>query len=90
MARKLRFFTEQARAFQGVCLAALATRMGLLCSQASQLLSELTYYKRCRYTLSIYVLLQVEKMGLLTGSRLGSERTVDLDALEVLGLAPCH
>ena len=25
-------------------------------------------------------------MGLLTGSRLGSERTVDLDALEVLGL----
>ena len=34
------------------------------------------------------LLLQVEKMGLLTGSRLGSERTVDLDALEVLGLAP--
>jgi len=26
---------------------------------------------------------QVEKMGLLTGSRLGTERTVDLDELEV-------
>ena len=26
---------------------------------------------------------QVEKMGLLTGSRLGAERTVDLDELEV-------
>ena len=41
----------------------------------------------CRCALNNLVL-QVEKMGLLTGSRLGSERTVDLDALEVLGLAP--
>ena len=29
-------------------------------------------------------------MGLLTGSRLGSERTIDLDELEVLGHWICN
>ena len=32
---------------------------------------------------------QVEKMGLLTGSRLGTDRTVDLDELEVCSQACC-